>query len=350
MAEPSPQTENSDDARKGSITVAIPTYKRAARLLECLESLANNGDTSIDVLVSINPPSPESAEVAKSFEKTHPFHSLTINTNTSNIGAEANVLRCIEMANTEWVWVLGDDDRAEPGAIESIRSEIFQHPDACAINFSTSLLRHWATREQTFATRGVEETIKKLDSFSNLLFISANVYRRATVIEHLSAGYKAIHAHCSQVAIVLDHLSHNPKRELIFSSSYICSCNPSQTESYWEYDDVNKKILRLFDCTAWLDDTNARKEFINKMDRGLGFYKRKALTPIIQRPLGERVGKYDELTRLTNLALYDNSHIAHASLVGLALSIKNPRESGLSKLFQLAVNRIKRRIIDRITH
>jgi hypothetical protein len=40
--------------------------------------------------------------------------------NKFNIGANANILRCLELVRNPWVWILGDDDLPLPNAIETI--------------------------------------------------------------------------------------------------------------------------------------------------------------------------------------------------------------------------------------
>lgn len=46
----------------------------------------------------------------------------------ANIGANANVLRCFELCETEWIWILGDDDHGLPGAVDKILAHLGRRP------------------------------------------------------------------------------------------------------------------------------------------------------------------------------------------------------------------------------
>lgn len=112
------------------LSVCIPTFNRGPFLAELLTSLApqlSRQSTSgyfAELVISDNASSDQTASLVAGF-KTRGL-AIRYVRNQSNLGADANFLRCLDLALGKYVWVLGDDDLVMPGAIPALLSLLAQ--------------------------------------------------------------------------------------------------------------------------------------------------------------------------------------------------------------------------------
>jgi glycosyltransferase involved in cell wall biosynthesis len=186
------------------ITVAIPTYNRPEHLRRCVELLACQTNNQFSLLILDNA-SPEPAEevlrhVLPSFPRARVIRNLV------NVGGDANIMRCFEFCDTEFVWVLGDDDEPIETAIATILETIREYPDAIFFNFQCDLY----PRSKDRVSHDLESFISSIDSYSNVLFISTSVYRRQSVVQFLPMAYEYSYAMAGQIVLVLRALASAP--------------------------------------------------------------------------------------------------------------------------------------------
>lgn len=99
---------------KKILTVSIPTWNRASLLKDLLFELTAqissfNLQREIEILVSDNASEDDTKAVVELFQGKFSF--IKYNRNPTNLGAKSNVLKSMELASSEFVMVLGDDDR-----------------------------------------------------------------------------------------------------------------------------------------------------------------------------------------------------------------------------------------------
>lgn len=152
-----------------NITIAIPTYNRVEKLLVRVAELLpqmNEGDV---LLISDN--------ATEGFNpKDYPVLGdgrVKVVINDVNVGGNANFIKCFERCETEWMWLLSDDDMVLPEALNHIRNEIKNNNDSCVINFRTHMVPE---RIATVRCSGLASFIDANDGFGNTLLISNNVY------------------------------------------------------------------------------------------------------------------------------------------------------------------------------
>lgn len=102
------------------LTVAIPTYDRNAILRKHLALLMPQLTPDCELLIIDNCSPTPVIETIGDLLDSYPEVNARVERNRVNIGAGANLLRCIERCETEWIWVLSDDDLPKPDAIETI--------------------------------------------------------------------------------------------------------------------------------------------------------------------------------------------------------------------------------------
>jgi glycosyltransferase involved in cell wall biosynthesis len=106
------------------LTIAIPTYNRVEYLKELLPELINQTKPypEIEILVSNNC----STDSTKEYLTT--LSGIRTRTNTENVGAAENFVRCVEIANGEYVWLFGDDDLIEIDGIDNVMDTLRVYP------------------------------------------------------------------------------------------------------------------------------------------------------------------------------------------------------------------------------
>jgi len=109
------------------LSICIPTYNRERHLQNCLSSLIQCGIASlpdVQICISDNCSTDNTRQVVIEAEKVLP---LKYKANQSNLGSARNMLEVVQMADGQFVWVLGDDDLLMPGATEKIILFIAKH-------------------------------------------------------------------------------------------------------------------------------------------------------------------------------------------------------------------------------
>jgi glycosyltransferase involved in cell wall biosynthesis len=97
------------------LTIYIPTYKRDS-LDACLESVASQHNNSVEIIVSDNDEGGFARDIVYKYKDYVSEYSIR----KQNIGCDGNCLYGITAGDGEYVWVLGDDDKILPGAIDAI--------------------------------------------------------------------------------------------------------------------------------------------------------------------------------------------------------------------------------------
>jgi len=106
-----------------TVTVGIPTYNRAALLKETLESVLAQTYCDFRLVISDNASSDETPEVVASY----PDARIEYVRGERNIGMIGNFNRLIDLAETEFLMLLSDDDRLYPDYLGSVVDVLQRH-------------------------------------------------------------------------------------------------------------------------------------------------------------------------------------------------------------------------------
>ena len=96
-----------------TLTIAIPTYNRAGHIEARLREFVPQLIEGVCLQVFDNCSTDNTAQVVASFQ--HP--AIRYSCARQNMGMCRNICRGLEEAETEWVWILGDDDPVTPSAV-----------------------------------------------------------------------------------------------------------------------------------------------------------------------------------------------------------------------------------------
>jgi len=115
------------------ISVCIPTYNRADYLELCLSSILSQTFSDFEVIVSDNCSSDATSDVVQGCNDSRVRYSR----NDRNVGVTLNRNRCLELAQGEYVCILGDDDLYAPSFLERESTMLDRHPSVgfvhCAV-------------------------------------------------------------------------------------------------------------------------------------------------------------------------------------------------------------------------
>ena len=104
---------------RNKLGICIPTYNRAKYLDRCLNSFIDDfSELRFPVYISDNASTDHTEALIKSLYQK--YNIIIYNKNSENIGIYNNILKVIKMANTEYIWLMGDDDAIIKNGIEKV--------------------------------------------------------------------------------------------------------------------------------------------------------------------------------------------------------------------------------------
>jgi glycosyltransferase involved in cell wall biosynthesis len=116
--------------RDANVTVGIPTFNRSVLLREAIESVLGQTYRNFRVLVSDNASTDETSEVVASLSDSR----LDYVRATENIGMIGNFNRLVELADTEFLMLLPDDDHLYPEYLEATVESLTKNPRVGAVH------------------------------------------------------------------------------------------------------------------------------------------------------------------------------------------------------------------------
>ena len=181
-----------------SICITIPTFNRPELLLETIQALAPQLTEGCKILVIDN-----ASDISiRDFLAGMPgldHVPLEVIRNRDNIGANANIARCFELADADWMWLLADDDVVSENAIKCIQTAISNSPDSIYFNFAFGE----TGRLQTIRVQGLEGFLDAVDRWGDLNLISTNVYRVEVMRKQLAQCYRFGYCCASHLVVIL---------------------------------------------------------------------------------------------------------------------------------------------------
>jgi abequosyltransferase len=170
------------------LTIAIPTYRRSECLALLLDNLAPqlNDESQVEVIISDNASDDETPEIVRSFQQRGT--RITYYRNDTNIGSDANFVRCYEYARGEYVWIFGDDDVIVPGGLREVVRQLESRRYDLLFIRASSFRGLYKPERRTFSgkltvfPRAVDFALSVATS---LTFISGNIIRKG-VLERVS--------------------------------------------------------------------------------------------------------------------------------------------------------------------
>lgn len=169
------------------LTIVLITYNRDKYLVKTLEQFLNSPFINCKFVIQNNCSTDDTEVVAQNFKNLFP--SLKIVTNKFNIGANANIMRAIENSNTEYTWIIADDDSYDfsdcNDIIYQLQTSKFNIIQVGGHNDTDWI---WGMREAT----PKELRNEKYPYFKYSSFIASSIFKTEFFIKHVIEGYNNI--------------------------------------------------------------------------------------------------------------------------------------------------------------
>ena len=92
-----------------TIGICIPTYKRPEFLRRCLASIIDQAN-GLPIEIFVADDSCSDVNDAVIGEATRRFPALRHRKNETNLGINENIRHVVDIADTDYVWLVGEDD------------------------------------------------------------------------------------------------------------------------------------------------------------------------------------------------------------------------------------------------
>lgn len=165
-----------------TLSICIPTYNRSAFLAELLDSIIAQGMPEIEVIVSDDASSDDTALVAESYAGRIVKYRFI--RQQRNLGLDRNFLAVVAAATGDYIWAMGDDDRLEPGGAARVLAALERWPGVSGLTLGVidydPTMRHVVGVRAMPATQLIEGIGPVFRRMAELLgFLSALVLDRA---------------------------------------------------------------------------------------------------------------------------------------------------------------------------
>ena len=190
------------------LTIAIPTYNRNLLLRKQIEKLVPQLESYVRILIIDNCSDQAVYESIRDLVN----NKITVIRNAVNIGADANICRCFEYCDTEWLWVLSDDDPVKEDAVSTVLNEILKYRDYVFLNFNA---------DSAYCTEGFSEFCLSKPNYSNIFFISVCIYNNYKLRPYLTYYYNYMSSMHGQLVLLLKYLEHNSNGKCRFFTNDI---------------------------------------------------------------------------------------------------------------------------------
>jgi len=170
------------------LTIAIPTYNRAAKLdaqLAWLDRNLRGHEADVDVILSDNASADDTPATCARWRDALAPRGVHVRVNRmpQNVGPLPNIARCIELSSSRFTWVIGDDDEIADTALPLVVSRLRADPDLASIvlNFASVGVTRYPrcfnlAHDLTGDGRDVMGELL-LQAYWGLAFMTAQVYR-----------------------------------------------------------------------------------------------------------------------------------------------------------------------------
>jgi len=181
------------------LTISIPTYNRAQFVVPLVESLLRQLAPEVFLRVIDNASATDVADVIRRIVPAEQAQQVEIIRNTHNVGGAANLVRSFELCQTEWLWILGDDDTVRADAICSALAAIAANAQSVAITFSSPRY----VQDHCCNTHGAAGYLDHVSSFSAAVFNPTVLYRASSMLPAIRFGYHCLCSMAPHLAMLL---------------------------------------------------------------------------------------------------------------------------------------------------
>lgn len=211
------------------LTIAIPTYNRADVISQSLDSVINQKNDEVEIIVCDNASTDNTSEILHSYINKY---GIKYYRSEKNGGMDFNFLNCLKYAQGEYILLFSDDDVLLPGAVSKIIELIDNNkPDYINLNSAIFLKNVNEINEKSKPRIELKEETDLISTDKDkymsylgvfLTYLSATIIKRENYLKILNPekyyGTYFMHAH-----IVLDTLEGADKKVIITKAPLVAA-------------------------------------------------------------------------------------------------------------------------------
>lgn len=199
------------------LIITIPTYNRPDFIQRQVRDLLPQLQEGVSIVVYDNC---SEIPVSSLFTQDE-LDRFVIHRNQINVGGAANLGNCFSRnADSDWIWLLSDDDKISPTAIATIIETIKNNQDCCYINFQQK------KTEKTNSFAEFLDYLTILGAFGTSFFQSACLFNMNKLRPFVRYYYDFLSSWIGQIAMVLKYLEANRGEHCLFTTEKIIEdCN-----------------------------------------------------------------------------------------------------------------------------
>lgn len=231
------------------LTVLIPTYNRRQQLTRTLDALNKQSDKAFRIFISDNASNYSIADEILSRYDQDFVQRITLSVQKSNVGADMNIASVLASCETQWGWLLGDDDSIEEYAIETIKKQININSQCSAIWFSIS---QKTTDDIIMQSLDNLIDILKLNNFNgDWIFMSNKVYNIPETIKYFESMFFRLYTRIPHCIPILDMLK-NHEKVCVVNSVQIVKHDPLEHDITWQINSTVTGLRTIMDYNSGL--------------------------------------------------------------------------------------------------
>jgi glycosyltransferase involved in cell wall biosynthesis len=241
---------------KKLLTICIPTYNRPEKIGSMLKYLSKtNGIEFANILVLDNHSEIPVIEIYESLNFN--LKNIKIFRNNLNIGGNANIMKCIEFAESEWIWLLGDDDIPLENSLEiinhDIQTEILSNTVILKYSDESGRIDHPMCFDNY---KSFFNFITNNAYYNNLLFMSTSVINKKLFCKYYAEAIDNGLCLCTVYPLFI--LLYEHKASAYLSDKIICKHGDLESKYAWFWGIVYQNQLQQFLSIPFITDKNVR--------------------------------------------------------------------------------------------
>ncbi|MFA5879139.1 MAG: glycosyltransferase family 2 protein [Candidatus Margulisiibacteriota bacterium] len=127
------------------ISICVPAYNGEKEIPELIESLLPQIQPGVAIIFSDDKSTDNTYNLLKEYEKKYAF--IKVFQNEKNLGMDGNFAQSVLYAKSEYVWLCGQDDIFNPGAIDKFFEIARKYPEVNFVYFNYRFLNGDLTKE-----------------------------------------------------------------------------------------------------------------------------------------------------------------------------------------------------------
>jgi len=179
---------------KNKLSIIIPTYNRWGVLVKTLANTLANNWAGVQIIVLDNDSNPDGLDDVLALMASYESIPCRIIKNPINIGGDGNIIRCIEVCETPYVLVLGDDDFLSNDYLEKISHYLMQNENWGYISFKD---RPCEGGDRVYSSP--VDMLEACRDWSELLFISTTIFSKKMFCEGMLSAQRAQVTHSAHL-------------------------------------------------------------------------------------------------------------------------------------------------------